>query len=161
MLNIITNGYILPFITKPKLTSFPNLLRIQGSSKGSTSGLLYLVSSVKECYRKGGKCKISRVLQSPVCSPEASPKVEASDRPKRAEHLPISRKVQNGNTRVHQGLSDSRELVSSIGLSDAYLYIPIHPTLRRYLRYGFSMVLKCSSSPPSLLAKPRPRKSLQ
>ena len=36
--------------------------------------------------------------------------MEASNRPKQAQHLPISRKVQNGNTRVHQGLSDSREM---------------------------------------------------
>ena len=33
MLNIITNGYILPFITKPKLAEFPDSLRIQGPSK--------------------------------------------------------------------------------------------------------------------------------
>ena len=34
--------------------------------------------------------------------------MEASDRPKQAKHLPTSRKVQNGNTKGHQGLSDSR-----------------------------------------------------
>ena len=34
--------------------------------------------------------------------------MEASNRPKHVQHLPISRKIQNGNTRVHQGLSDSR-----------------------------------------------------
>ena len=35
-------------------------------------------------------------------------KVEASDRPKQAQHLPTCRKVQNGNSRVHQDLPDSR-----------------------------------------------------
>ena len=69
---------------------------------------LYIVSSVKERNRKGGKCKISRVLQSPVSCTQASPKVETSNRPKQAQHLPTCRKVQNGNTRIHQGLSDSR-----------------------------------------------------
>ena len=49
-----------------------------------------------------------KVLQLPVSSPQASPKVEASDRPKQAQHLPTCRKDQNGNSRVHQGLSDSR-----------------------------------------------------
>ena len=34
--------------------------------------------------------------------------MEASDRPKQAQHLPTCRKVQNGNSRVHQDLSDSR-----------------------------------------------------
>ena len=45
----------------------------------------------------------------------------------------------------------SREWVSSIDLSDAYLHILIHPASWTYLyMYGFSMVLICSSSPPSL-----------
>ena len=88
--------------------SSPDSLRIQGPSKISSSGWLYPVSSVKERNRKGGKCKISQILQSPVSSPQASPKVKASNRPKQAQHLFACRKVQNGNSRVHQGLSDSR-----------------------------------------------------
>ena len=83
-------------------------VRIRGPSKRSSSGHLYPVSSVKERNRKGGKCKISRVLQSPVSSPQASPKVEASNRLKQAQHFSTCRKVQNGNSRVHQDLPDSR-----------------------------------------------------
>ena len=55
---------------------------LQGPSKRTSSDLLYPVSSVKERNRKGGKCKISQVLQSPVACTQASPKVEASNRPK-------------------------------------------------------------------------------
>ena len=88
--------------------SSPDSVRIQGPSKRPSSGLFYPVSSVKERNRKGGKWNISYVLQSPVSSPQTSPKVEASNRPKQAQHLPTCRKVQNGNTRVHQDLSDSR-----------------------------------------------------
>ena len=106
--NIITNGYVLPFLSKSNLASSPDSITIQGPSKRPTSGLLYPISSVKERNRKSGKCKISRVLQSPVSSTQASPKVEASNRPKQAQHLATYRKVQNGNTRVHQDLSDSR-----------------------------------------------------
>ena len=83
MLNI-TNGYILPFISKPKLARVPLIHR-------PSSSHLYPVSSVKERNRKGRKCKISQVLQY-----------------KQAQHLRTCRKVQNGNTRVHLGLSDSR-----------------------------------------------------
>ena len=83
-------------------------VRIQGPSKRPSSGHLYPVSSVKERNRKGGKCKISRVLQSPVSSTQASPKVEASHRLKQAQHFSTRRKVQNGNSRVHQDLPDSR-----------------------------------------------------
>ena len=81
---------------------------VQGPSKRPSSGLLYPVSSVKERNRKSGKCKISWVLQSPVPSTQASPKVEASHRPKQAQHFFTCRKVQNGNSRVHQDLPDSR-----------------------------------------------------
>ena len=94
---------------KTKFSQSPSdSVRLQGPSKRNSSDLLYPVSSVKEGNRKGGKCKISRVLQSPVSCTQASPKVEASNRPKQAQHLPTCRKVQNGNTRVHQGLSASR-----------------------------------------------------
>ena len=104
--------------------SSPDSIRLQGPSKRPSSGLLYSVSSVKERNRKGGKCKISLVLQSPVSCTQASPKVEASNRPKQAQHLPTCRKVQNGNTRVHQGLSDSR----GMGVVDRPIRrLPSHP----------------------------------
>ena len=99
-------------------------MRLQGPSQRTSSGLLHPVSSVKERNRKGGKCKISQVLQSPVSSPQASPKVEASDRPKQAQCLPTCRKVQNGKTRVHQSLSDSR----GMGVLDRLIRcLPSHP----------------------------------
>ena len=99
-------------------------VRIQGPSKRPSSGYLYPVSSVKERNRKGGKCKISRVLQSPVSSPQASPKVEASHRPKQAQHFSTHRKVQNGNSRVYQDLPDSRGL----GILDRPVRrLPLHP----------------------------------
>ena len=110
------------FISKPSLVRFPLIQsEYKALSLRSSSGHLYPVSSVKERNRKGGKCKISRVLQSPVSSPEASPKVEASNRPKQAQYFSTRRKVQ--------------EWVSSIDLSDAYLHIHIHPNSRKYLRY--------------------------
>ena len=88
-----------------------------------SSGHLYPVSSVKERNRKGGKCKISRVLQSPVSSTQASTKV-ASHRPKQAQYFSTHRKVQNGNSRVHQDLPDSR----GMGVVDRPVgRLPSHP----------------------------------
>ena len=85
---------------------------------------MHPVSAVKERYRKGGKCKISRVLQSPVSSTQASPKVEASNRPKQAQHFSTCRKVQDGNSRVHQNLPDSR----GMGCVDRSIgRLPPHP----------------------------------
>ena len=108
----------IPF--KAKFGQIPSdPVRVQGLSKRPSPGHLYPVSSVKERNGKGGKCKISRVLQSPVPSTQASPKVEASHRPKQAQHFS-----------TWEG-----EWVSSIDLSDAYLHIPIHPNSRKYLRF--------------------------
>ena len=99
-------------------------VRIQGPSKRPSSGHLYPVSSVKECNRKGGKCKISRVLQSPVSSTQASPKVETSHRLKQAQHFSTCTKVQNGNSRVHQDIPDSR----GMGIVDRPIrHLPLHP----------------------------------
>ena len=90
---------------KAKLGQIPSdSVRIQDPSKRPSSSRLHPVSSVKERYQKGGKCKISRVLQSPVSSLQASPKVEASNTLKQAQHFSTCRKVQNGNSRVHQDL---------------------------------------------------------
>ena len=97
---------------------------VQGPTKRPNLGHLYPVSPVKERYRKGGKCKISRVLQSPVPSTQASPKVEASHRLKQAQHFSTRRKVQNGNSRVHQDLPDSR----GVGIVDRPVgRLPTHP----------------------------------
>ena len=102
-------------------------MRVQGPSKRPRPGRLYLVSSVKECYRKGRECKISRVLQLPVSSTQASLKVEASNRLKQAQHFSTNRKVQNGNTRVHQDLPGSRGMGiinRSIGRLPSYPHLP-------------------------------------
>ena len=99
-------------------------VRIQDPSKRPSSSRLYPVSPVKERYRKGGKCKISWLLQSPVSSTQASPKVEASNRLKQVQHFSKCRKVQNGNSRVHQDLPGSR----GMGIVDRPIgRLPSHP----------------------------------
>ena len=50
--------------------------------------------------------------------------MEASDRPKQAQHLSTCRKFQNGNSRVHQVLTDSR----GMGVVDRPVRrLPSHP----------------------------------
>ena len=85
----------------------------------------YPVSSVKERNRKGGKCKISLVLQSPFPNPQASPRVEANDRHEQASPLSICRKVQMETPESIRASLIPGEWVLSIDLSDAYFLIPI------------------------------------
>ena len=148
MLNIITIGYVL-FKTKT-CQSPSDSIKTQGPSKRTSSGHLYTVLSVKERNRKGGKCKISQVLQSPVSCTQASAKVEASNRLKQAQHFFTCRKVQNGTSLI------PGEWVSSIDLSDAYLHIPIHPNSRKYLRFCHrSQVFQFTSLPFGLATAPQ------
>ena len=113
----------IPFKAKLDQISSDSV-RVQGPTKRPSLAHLYPVSPVKERYRKGGKCKISRVLQSPVSSTQASPYVEASPRPKQAQHFSTRRKVQNGNSRVHPDFPDSR----GMGFVDRSVRrLPTHP----------------------------------
>ena len=119
---------------KTKICQSPSdLIRIQGPSKRTSSGHL------------SGKCKIPRVLQLPVSCTQAPPKVEASNRLKQAKHFSTSRKVQNGNSQVHQNLPDSR----GMGVVDRPIrHIPSHPHPPKLKEIGFATGHRCSSSPP-------------
>ena len=133
-------------------------VRVQGPTKRPSLGHLYPVTPVKEHYQKGGKCKISRVLQSPVLSAQASPKVEASHRPKQAQHFSTRRKVQNGNSRVHQDLPDSRGvgiIDRSVGRLPAHPHPPKLKEIPKVLLQGSGVPvhlppIRTSHSPPGL-----------
>ena len=103
MLNIITNGYILPFISKPKLARVP---LIHSGYKALQKDQV-LAACIQSLLSKNAIEREENV-KSPVSSRQASPKVEASNKPKQAQYLPTCIKVQNGNTRVHHNLSDFR-----------------------------------------------------
>ena len=130
-------------------------VRIQGPSKRPSSGHLYPVSSVNERNRKGGKCKIARVLQSPVSSPQASPKVETSNRLNQAQHFSTCRKVENGNSRVHQDHPDSR----GMGIVDRPIRrLPSHPHPPKLEEIPFcyrSQVFQFTSLPFGLATAPQ------
>ena len=144
----------IPF--KTKFGQIPSdSVRVQGPSKRPSTGHLYPVSSVKECNRKGGKCKISRVLQSPVPSTQTSPKVEASHRLKQAQHFLHVEKFKMETPESIRTSLIPGEWVSSIDLSDAYLHIPIHPNSRKYLRFCYkAQVFQFTSLPFGLATGP-------
>ena len=96
------------FITNSILARVPLIHSGFKTHQRSSSGLLYPVSSVKNAIERVENVEISRVLQSPVFSPQASPRVEASDRPKQAQHLSTCRKAQM-ETPESIRASDSRE----------------------------------------------------
>ena len=111
---------------KTKIGQIPSdSVRIQGPSKRPSTGHLYPVSSVKERNRKGGKCKIYRVLQSPVSSPQASPKVEASNRLRQAQHF----------LHIEKFKMETPESIRTSMIPGEWDHIPIHPNSRKYLSF--------------------------
>ena len=125
VLNIITNGYVLPFRSKPNLVRFTLILseyKAQQKDQALATCIQSLLS--KNAIERMENVKFLGVLQSPVPSTQASPKVEASHRLKQAQHFSTRRKVQNGNSRVHQDLPDSR----GVGIVDRSVgRLPAHP----------------------------------
>ena len=109
--------------------------RLQGPSQITSSDLLYPVSSVKERNRKGGKCKISRVLQLPVLVPKPHQRLRpVIDLSRLNTFLLVERFKMETPESVRASLIPG-EWVSLIDLSDTYLHIPIHPNSRKYLRF--------------------------
>ena len=104
MLNIITDGYVLPFINKPNLTRQP---LIQLPSKGPSPGHFYPVSPDQERNRKGRKKVRSLAFYSCLN------RKQASHRPKDIKLFECG-KIQNGTPGSIRA-SDSRR-VSSIDL---------------------------------------------
>ena len=129
-------------------------VRVQGPSKRPSLGRLHPVSPVKERYRKGGKCKISRVLQSPLSCTQASPKVEASNRPKQAQHFSTRRKVKNGNARVHQDFSDSGGM-GSVNRPVGRLPPHPHPSKLKEVSKILPQVFQFTSLPFGLATAPQ------
>ena len=116
MLNITTNGYVLPFISKSNLARFP--LSQSGFKALQKTKLWSLVSSLF-CQERNRRVENVKSLR--FYNPQASPKVEASNRLKQAQHFSTHRKVQNGNSR---GLQTSR----GMGIVDRSIgRLPSHP----------------------------------
>ena len=86
MLNIITNGYVLPFISKPSLVRFP-LIRSEYKALQKDQALATCIQSL---LSKNAIERVENVKSFGFYSCQASPKVEASNRLKQAQHFSIS-----------------------------------------------------------------------
>ena len=106
VLNIITNGYVLPFLSKPNLVRFPLILseyKAQQKDQALATCIQSLLS--KNAIERVENVKSLRFYSRLFLVPK---RTKASHRPKQAQYFSTRRKVQNGNSRVHQDLPDSR-----------------------------------------------------
>ena len=141
VLNIITNGYVLPFLSSPNLADFIQSLlskntieRVENVKSLGFYSCLFLVPKPDQSWR---------------------PVVDLG-------RLNTFLYVEKFKMETPESITTSLipgEWVLLIDLWDAYRHIPIHPNSRKYL--GFATGCRCSSSPPFLLDWPQPPRCLQ
>ena len=158
VLNIITNGYILPFLSKPNLVRFPLILS-EYKTLQKDQALADCIQSLlsKNAIKRVENVKslgfYSRLFLVPKPHQRWRPVVDLS-------RLNTFLHVEKFKMETPESIRTSLvpgEWVSSIDLSDAYLHIPIHPNSRKYLKFCHrSQVFQFTSLPFGLGTAPPP-----
>ena len=147
MLNIITNGYVLPFISKPNLVRFP-LIQSEYKALQKDQALATCIQSFLS------KNAIERVENVKSLRFYSRLFLEAKPHQRWRPVIDLSRlntflHIEKFKMETPESIRTSMipgEWVSSIDLSDAYLHIPIHS--RKYPRFCHrSQVFQFTSLP--------------
>ena len=159
VLNIITNGYVLPFLSKPNLVRFSLIVsEYKALSKDQALANCIRIQSLLS------KNAIERVEN--VKSLEFYSRLFLVPKPHQRWRLVIDLSRLNTFLHIEKFKVETPESirtslipgqwVSSIDLSDAYLHIPIHPNSRKYLRFCHrSQVFQFTSLPFGLATAPQ------
>ena len=149
VLNIITNGYVLPFLSKPNLVRFPLILS-EYKAHQKDQALATCIQSLlsKNAIERVENVKslgfYSRLFLVPKPHQRWRPVIDLS---RLNTFLHVEKFKMETPESIRTCLIPG-EWVSSIDLSDAYLHIPIHPNSRKYLRFCYkSQVFQFTSLP--------------
>ena len=157
VLNIITNGYILPFLSKPNLVRFPLILseyKAHRKDQALATCILSLLSknAIERVENVKSLWFYSRLFLVPKPHQRWRPVIDLS-------RLNIFADVEKFKMETPESIRTSLtpgEWLLSIDLSDASLHIPIHPNSRKYLRFCYrSQVFQFTSLPFRLATAPR------
>ena len=157
VLNIITNGYVLPFRSKPNLIRLPLILseyKAQQKDQALATCIQSLLS--KNAIERVENVKslgfYSRLFLVPKPHQRWRPVIDL-------RRLNTFLHVEKFKMETPESIRTSLvpgEWVSSIDLSDAYLHIPIHPNSRKYLRFCYkAQVFQFTSLPFGLATAPQ------
>ena len=157
VLNIITNGYVLPFRSKPNLIRFPLILseyKAQQKDQALATCIQSLLS--KNAIERVENVKslrfYSRLFLVPKPHQRWRPVIDLS---RLNTFLHVEKFKMETLESIRTYLVPG-EWVSSIDLSDAYLHIPIHPNSRKYLRFCYkAQVFQFTSLPFGLATAPQ------
>ena len=156
MLSIITNGYVLPFLSKPNLARFPLILseykaRQKDQALATCIQSLLSKNAIERVENVKSNKSYSRLFLVPKPHQRWRPVIDLS-------RLNTFLHVEKFKMETPESIKTSLipgEWVSSIDLSDAYLHIPIHPNSMKYLRFCHrSQVSQFTSLPFGLATAP-------
>ena len=157
VLNIITNGYVLPFLSKPNLVRFP-LIISEYKALPKDQVLADCIQSLlsKNAIKRVENVKslgfYSRLFLVPKPHQTWRPVIDLS-------RLNTFLHIEKFKMETPESIGTSLipgEWVALIDLSDAYLYIPIYPNSRKYLRFCHrSQVFQFTSLPFGLATAPQ------
>ena len=157
MLNIITNGYVLPFLSKPNLVRFPLILseykaRQIDQTRATCIQSLLSKNAIESVENVKSLGFYSRLFLVPKPHQRWRPVIDLS-------RLNTFLHVEKFKMETRESIGTSLipgEWVSSKDLSDAYLHIPILPNSRKYLRFCYkSQVFQFTSLPFRLATAPQ------
>ena len=157
LLNIITNDYVLPFLSKPNLVRFP-LIISEYKALPKDQALADCIQSLlsKNAIERVENVKslgfYSRLFLVPKPHQRWRPVIDLS-------RLNTFLHVEKFKMETPESIRTSLipgEWVASIDLSDAYHHVPIHPHSRKYLRFCHrSQVFQFTSLPFGLATAPQ------
>ena len=107
VVQILKEGYTLPFRTWPHLTRSPSVISCY-INPHRNSYLLEASAYGQKRHRTRPQPNIVRVFQPIISSPKAQQQVETHFRPQQAKPLSQDRKFQNGDTGNHQDIPPTR-----------------------------------------------------
>ena len=157
VLNIITNGYVLSFISKPNLVRAPLI----ESGYRALQKELVLTSCIQSLLSKNAIERVenvksvrfySRLFLVPKPHQRWKPVIDLS----RLNTFLLVEKFKIETPESIRASLIPGEWVLLIGLSDTYLHITIHPNSRKYLRFCHrSQVFQFTSLPFGLAMAPQ------
>ena len=157
VLNIITNGYVLPFRSKPNLVRFPLILseykaHQKDQALASCFQSLLLKNAIERVENVKSLGFYSRLFLVPKPHQRWRPVIDLS-------WLNTFLHVEKFKMETPESIRTSLipgEWVASIDLSDVYQHIPIHPNSRKYLRFCYkAQVFQFTSLPFGLATAPQ------
>ena len=156
VLNIITNGYVLPFISKPKLARVPLIQSgykaLQEQALATCIQSLLSNNTIERVENVKSLGFYSHLFLVPKPHQRWRPVIDLS---RLSTFLLVEKFKMETPESIRTSLIPG-ELVSSVDLSDAYLHIPIHPNSRKYLRFCHrSQVFQFTSLPFRLATAPQ------